>query len=97
MLGRRGVPRLDRFNDTRQPVLGTPLLPVVDAQTLADHLAVHHGILAHIERDQVKAERGNTSQQSAHGEKTRVLSFVRLEAVLDQLDIGLKLRRALVG
>ena len=62
------------------------------AEALADHATMHLGVLAHIERDQVKAESIDASQQALHGEQSGVLALVVREAVGDQLDVGAKLR-----
>ena len=68
-----------------------------DGEQLRDDALVHVGVLAQVDRRQVEAEDGHGPPQLAQppaGEQGRA---VRLQRVVDRLEVGPELRRARVG
>ncbi len=71
--------------------------PLRIVEPLRDHLVQHVGVLAHIERGQVKAEGIDAPQQPLDVEQARVGAAVGLQAVGDERDVVAELAGVLVA
>ena len=74
-----------------------PLLPLGIIEPLRDHGVMHAGVLAQVERRQVKAESVDAIQEPAHQEVAGVRAAIGAQALGDQGDIAAELRRPLVA
>jgi hypothetical protein len=93
----RTVIACQHFDEPRVLRLRAALPPVRIGQSLRHHRVMHAGVLAQVQRGEVKAERINARQQATHQEQARMHAAIGAHAVGNERDSAAKLRRPFVA
>ena len=99
LLGRRGgrLPGREGAAHSGRALAARALEPRRVAEQAAGHHAVRQGVLPHVERGEVKAERRDAPLEAPHAEQPGVGPAVAGEAPADQAEIGRELGGARVS